>query len=93
MECRFCKDNASKFKLIKYAVRHYAHADCGLRHKGAGFFDLLKGWQLENVPYFAATKTGFAEELEQRIAKHRAAEKSAPIRPSVLRPKSSSAGG
>ncbi len=63
--CRFCKE--WKGDLIKYGVRHYAHAACGLKAKGAGFFDLLHDWQLKQFPYFAAKDAGLAAELERRV--------------------------
>lgn len=66
--CRFCKDwRENKYgDLIKYGVRHYAHADCGLKAKGTKFFDALPEWRLQQFPIFAAKDTGFLPELQKR---------------------------
>ena len=63
--CRLC--HGYRGSLIKYGVRHYAHADCGLQRWGAAFFDRLHDWQLKQFPYFAAKKAGLAEELVRRV--------------------------
>lgn len=67
--CRLCHADCEQSwdPLIKYGIRHYAHASCGLKRWGAAFFDRLHGWQIEHFPYFTAKKLGFAEELERRI--------------------------
>jgi len=71
--CRFCHltdypgESPSKFKLIKYGVRHYAHPDCALEKLGAKFFDRLTDWQLQTFPALAAQ--GFLAELLARISK------------------------
>lgn len=68
--CRFCKGDdfeGSKYKLIKYAVRHYAHPDCALRKLGAKFFDRLTAYQLERFPALAANSVGLLKELIVRI--------------------------
>lgn len=70
--CRFCggyEDQGSKYPLIKYSVRHYAHADCGLKAKGVAFFDLLHDWQIEQFPYFAARDLGLSGDLVERVQK------------------------
>lgn len=53
--------------MIHYAVRHYAHAECGLKKWGAGFFDKLRGWQLRNFPALIADRLDLFEELEKRV--------------------------
>lgn len=70
--CRFCKkdEDEGNFPLIKYGVRHYAHADCGLKAKGAEFFDNLTDWQCTQFPYIAAKKAGVANVLEARCAQY-----------------------
>lgn len=49
--CRFCKKSGftSENRFVKYAVRHYAHADCFL---DAGHeLTELSGWQISQIPY------------------------------------------
>lgn len=65
--CRFCGGCESHNDLIKYGVRHYAHAKCGLQAKGAAFFDSLHDWQIRNFPYFAAKDAGLEGELMRRF--------------------------
>jgi hypothetical protein len=68
--CRLCTNNPRPSKYgepIKYSVRHYAHAECGLKELGAAFFDRLALWQLQNFPYFAAKQFGLAAELTRRL--------------------------
>lgn len=72
MHCRLCR-NTDDGTLIKYSVRHYAHAECGMRKWGLAFFDRLHQWQLEAFPYLIAHKYGHAEELERRIKAGRCA--------------------
>jgi len=40
-QCRVCKRERGNFKLIKYASRHYAHADCLIRRHGIGILHTL----------------------------------------------------
>ena len=77
--CRFCKQDESPggFPLVKYGVRHYAHADCGLAaYDGAGFLDKLTDWQCTQFPYLAAVKHGPATraDLQLRCDRYAAAE-------------------
>lgn len=67
--CRFCKDwkDEGHYPMVKYGVRHYAHADCALKAKGAEFFDRLSEHQLSQFPYFAAKEAGLAADLEKRL--------------------------
>lgn len=64
--CRVCKEFTSD-SLIKYGVRHYAHAECGLKKWGASFFDRLHHWQLQNFPAIPAIRAGLEDELVRRI--------------------------
>jgi hypothetical protein len=65
--CRFCKEDSGT--LLKYEVRHYAHAKCLLDAKGAAAFDYFLPWQLENQwPYLPIVKAGLVKEFEARIA-------------------------
>lgn len=77
--CRFCKKygDEGNYKLVKYGVRHYAHADCGLKAKGVAFFDSLTDWQCTQFPALAAHDAGpgiFAD-LMLRCARYAAIEK------------------
>jgi hypothetical protein len=69
--CRFCgkddREDEHGLKLIKYGVRHYAHPDCALKAKGAGFWTLLHDWQLESFPALAAARAGLFESLREAI--------------------------
>ncbi len=40
-QCRVCKQEHGNFKLIKYASRHYAHADCLITRHGIGILRTL----------------------------------------------------
>ena len=64
--CRFCKkdEDEGNYPLVKYGVRHYAHADCGLKAQGARFFDNLTDWQCTQFPYLAAKKAGLETVLK-----------------------------
>lgn len=74
--CRFCSDpekSLGHYGLIKYGVRHYAHADCGLRVKGVAFLATLTDWQCHSVfPYKAAQDHGpeAVAELVRRSEKY-----------------------
>lgn len=57
-----------KGRLIKYGVRHYAHAECGLKKWGSSFFDRLTDWQVTQFPYIPADRAGFGKELQRRNA-------------------------
>lgn len=68
--CRLCTNAPIVSKYgdpIKYGVRHYAHAECGLRRWGAAFFDRLQPWQLANFPLMAAFEFGVVEEFTRRL--------------------------
>jgi hypothetical protein len=70
--CRVCGEGASleraRGKLIKYGVRHYAHADCALTRWGASFFDRLRDWPLKRFPAMNAERAGLLQALETAIA-------------------------
>lgn len=66
--CRLCRrPDGNKFR---YGSRHYAHAECGLKRWGAGFFGKLHLWQLNEFPVFAAKAAGLWPELQRAIAQH-----------------------
>jgi hypothetical protein len=75
--CRFCKEQTDDSHLVKYGVRHYAHAKCGLEAKGVAFLDDLTDWQCTQFPYYAAVKAGagIAAELALRCERYRVTEK------------------
>lgn len=64
--CRFCKaHDTAGTRLVKYAVRHYAHAVCGFKAQGVGFLANLTDWQcFSEVPYRAACEAGPEVEAE-----------------------------
>jgi len=66
--CRFCKEQTTDH-LIKYGVRHYAHARCGLKAQGAAFLDNLTDWQCGQFPYFVAKEFGLEGVIETRYAR------------------------
>ncbi len=70
--CRFCK-NDSQSQLVKYEVRHYAHAKCLIEAKGAAAFDYFTAWQLEaQFPYMPVVKAGLVEEFHNALDAARA---------------------
>jgi hypothetical protein len=69
--CRLCKKasfDAHKYPMIKYGVRHSAHADCALGKWGVEFFDRLTPWQLTQFPALAAYDAGLLDKLGEAIA-------------------------
>ena len=67
--CRICK--SSDGPLIKYGVRHYAHAACGLNKFGATFFDRLSDWQLDKFPAIVAIRAGMFNTLVEKARSRR----------------------
>jgi hypothetical protein len=68
-QCRFCRDydGEGHGTLLKYGVRHYAHVECGLKAKGAAFFEHFTDWQLSHAfPYLAVIKFGLEKEFAAR---------------------------
>jgi hypothetical protein len=72
--CRFCKKSEDSSRLLKYEVRHYAHAKCGLAAQGVAFLDHFTDWQCTQFPYFAALGHGVETlaELMRRCDKYAA---------------------
>lgn len=69
--CRLCRKASyedHRYPMVKYGVRHNAHADCALRKWGAAFFGRLTPWQLTQFPVLAASETGLLEALRAAIA-------------------------
>ena len=65
--CRFCSEQTvgDHFPFIRYGTRHSAHADCFLADKGEQGLQSLTRNQLDNFPFFAATKAGLREAFER----------------------------
>lgn len=49
--------------MVKYGVRHHAHAVCLYQHRGIGAIDELHTWQLRHLPIVAMVAVGVT--LEQ----------------------------
>ena len=56
--CQFCKQHADTDNLVKYGVRHYAHAVCAYKAKGEAWIAGLHRWQREQLPAMALVKAG-----------------------------------
>ena len=70
-QCRFCTMWDPKVPLIKYGVRHYAHAECFLRRKGIAGLKGLSLYQLETFPIMTVLKVGIAPILSAIIGEKR----------------------
>ena len=57
-QCRFCKETAPQSELVKYGVRHHAHAVCLYQRQGIGALDELHTWQLRHLPIVALMGAG-----------------------------------
>jgi hypothetical protein len=44
-ECRFCHETTLDSELVKYGIRHYAHATCYLKTHGVKGVDRLPTFQ------------------------------------------------
>lgn len=56
--CRFCKETAPQSEMVKYEVRHHAHAVCLYQHRGIGAVNDLHTWQLRHLPIVALMGAG-----------------------------------
>ena len=73
-QCRFCKDY-DESQLVKYEVRHYAHASCLMKAKGAAAFDYFSAWQLETQwPYLPVIRAGLQKEFDAALVEAKARE-------------------
>jgi hypothetical protein len=61
--CRFCRQSAQQSEMVKYGVRHHAHAVCLYQHRGIEVIDELHTWQLRHLPIVAMMGVGVT--LEQ----------------------------
>lgn len=57
--CRFCGQSAHAGRLVKYEVRHYAHADCYLDRKP---LSSLQPWQVGQISWRVLRQRGLIEE-------------------------------
>jgi hypothetical protein len=62
-QCRFCKASALQSEMVKYGIRHHAHAVCLYQHRGFKAVDELHTWQLRHLPVVAMMAAGVT--LEQ----------------------------
>lgn len=77
--CRICKHveyesgqpNVSKFPMIKYSTRHYAHADCALKYHGMEFFKFLTTWQVTQFPVMACYAVGLPGAIRAELRRRR----------------------
>ena len=56
--CRFCKETAPQSEMVKYGVRHHAHAVCLYQRRGIEAIDALHTWQLRHLPIVAMMGAG-----------------------------------
>lgn len=56
--CRFCKESSPQSEMVKYGVRHHAHAVCLYQSRGIGALDELHPWQLRHLPLVALMGAG-----------------------------------
>ncbi len=61
--CRFCKESAPQSEMVRYGVRHHAHAVCLYQHRGIEAIDELHTWELRHLPVVAMMGAGVT--LEQ----------------------------
>jgi hypothetical protein len=74
--CRLCEVTTGD--LVKYGIRHYAHAECALTKWGSLFFNKLTQHQCEQFPALVAHRHKLLPALEARIARLKAQERPAP---------------
>jgi hypothetical protein len=68
--CRLCgKSELGRYStnLVKYGVRHYVHAECGLKKWGAAFLDKIPQYEIGHLPYRAVKAAGLMAEVERRL--------------------------
>lgn len=70
--CRFCKESTLQSEMVKYGVRHHAHAVCLYQHRGIKAIDELHTWQLRHLPIVTMMSAGVTlkqvREWQARIA-------------------------
>ena len=68
--CRVCKKadyEAHQYPMVRYALRHNAHADCLLERDGAAAFGKLSPYQLTRFPAFAVMEAGLESALRNEM--------------------------
>lgn len=61
--CRLCKDRDTYRPVFRYALRHYAHAECGLAKWGSEFLRKLSRHELRRIPFQAMDEYPAARDL------------------------------
>lgn len=64
--CRFCRSHTGEYRQIQYGPVYTVHPDCGLKRRGAAFFDELTPSQILAFPAGAARDHKLLDELERR---------------------------
>ena len=70
-QCRLChrwECSVETGPMLKYGVRHYAHARCGFVRWGVDWFNKQPRWVMEQFPYFTAKALGIEKYLRERLA-------------------------
>lgn len=57
-QCRFCQDRGLERQLLKYGVRHYAHAECLVRKLGVDALAALPSGELATAPVLVLRDMG-----------------------------------
>lgn len=65
--CRLCSDTETWRPMFRYGIRHYCHAECGLRKFGDSFIEKIPQHEIGNLPYRVFTgkpeRLGLARKL------------------------------
>ncbi len=64
--CRYCHSHTGAYRQIPINPLHSAHPNCGLKARGAAFFNRLSAHQLLTFPRAAAKEYRLLDELERR---------------------------
>ena len=70
-QCRLChrwECSVETGPMLKYGVRHYAHASCGLSRWGIEWLDKQPKWVMGQFPIFSAQHLGILDYLRKRVA-------------------------
>lgn len=83
--CRIChrfenEPISSNYPMIRYGIRSWAHADCGMKKHGMRFLQGLSTGQVERFPFMACIAAGMPQaipvELRRRSFMHPTAQAS-----------------
>ncbi len=66
--CRIChrlenEPRSSSYPMIRYGVRSWAHADCGMNKHGMHFLQGLSTGQVERFPFMACLMAGLPQAI------------------------------